>query len=501
MNQPPSGPSRARRILVVVMLLHVSLFPTSAQAQSAEAPDSFSATAAGTGLLVELSAPAALPLDVVAGIAYAQVGVNSQPRVQSTAAPLFVPLFDSLGLLGGTAGVLGVIVRLGPGLIVGAPSLFGLDPLPIDPSLIPVDPLADAVAGLSLPSPPQLGCTSQYPDQPNTAECGGGAQDFLGYRVGAASARTTSSGSGTDASTLASRSDASALGITPAVASALAPISAGGVAATAESRVIDGRITAVSSAGASDINIAGLLSIESVQATFSGALGATAETLEESFECNVIGVRSSGQEIEIGTDAITINGDDTPIGGIEGLVDGLLESLGGQVGDVDLGSITITPNPEPVTEISDDGTSLERRFGCLEIRYRNLTSGSDITLTFGNVAVAMTAFNDEPLSGEPVTDTGGVTGTPSAGPTGSSAGSVGGGEIGGGDTAGADQALPPVPAAGSNAPRPEAGAFLKTSSIAGWGIDGAWLAPFSLLALSIPFLVKSRRLTFSTDRS
>lgn len=500
MNKPVSRPSRGRRLVLVMPLIVASLFPTPARAQTADAPDSFSVSAAGTGMLVELSAPAALPLDVVAGIAYAQVGVNSQPRVQSTAAPVFVPLFDSLGLLGGTSGVLSVVVRTVPGLVVGAPSLIGLDPIPVDPSLVPAGPLADAVADQPLPDPPQLGCTSQYPDEPQSAECGGGAQDFFGFRVGAASARTTSSGNGTEPASLVSRSDASAAGITPGASFPIAPVTAGSVVATSESKIIDGRITAVSSAGASDLDIAGLLSIESVRASFSGALGATAETLGESFECNISGVRSGGQEIEIGTDVITLNGDDTAVGGLEDLVTGLLEGVGGDVGEADLGSITVTPNPEPITEISADGTSLERRFGCLEVRYRNITSGSDVTLTFGNVAVSMTAFNDEPFSAAPVDGTDVATPTPTLDQAGSSAGSPSGAGDSV-DTGGVEQALPEVPEAGSSAPRPAADAFLETSSIAGWGIDGLWLAPFSLLALSIPFLVKSRRLTFSTDRS
>ena len=490
--------SHRLRCVVVVAFLTVVVAPGPAVAQSAEAPDSFSTNVAGTGMLIEVSAPAALPLDVLVGIAYAQVGVNSQPRIQSTAAPVFVPLFDALGLLGGTSGVLGVVIRLAPGLIVGSPSLVGLEPLPIDPSLVPTDPLADAVASLPLPSPPQLGCTSQFPDEPSAAECGGGAQDFFGYRIGAGSARTSSSGSETDASSLRSRSDASATGISPTSAASLAPLSLGAVAATSESSVVDGRIVAVSSAGASDLDIAGQLSIESVRASFSGALGGTAESVDEAFECNISGVRAGGQEIELGTDTITLAGEDTPVGGggIAGLVNDLLNVVGGEAGGADFGTITVTPNPEPVATISEDGTSLERRFGCLEVRYRNLTAGTDIRLTFGNVTVAMTAFNDEPFAPAPVSGgdaglLGSAPSTPSGGPP----------TFADGGPTGDELSLPEAPSPGSEAPTPSATEFFETSTVAGWGIDGAWLAPFSLLALSIPLLVRSRRFTIATNRS
>ena len=498
---------RWRRSILASSLIAMSVMPVPASAQTVEAPDSYSVQAAGTGLLIEVSAPAALPLDVVAGIAYAQVGVNSQPRVQSTAAPVFVPLTGSLGLLGGTSGVLSVVIRLLPGLVVGFPSLVGLDPLPVDPSLLDVGPVADAAADLPLPAPPELGCTSQYPDEPREVECGGGVQDLLGYRVGAASARSSSAGVEDDPSSLSSRSDARAVGITPGATLPLLPISAGAVAATSESKVIDGRITAVSSAGVSDLDLAGLLEIESVQASFSGALGGTADSLQEQFECNIVGARAGGQDLELGTDAITIGGEDTAVGGgaVEGVVNDLLGLLGGEVGPADLGTITVLPNPEPVTEISDDGTALSRRFGCLEVRYRNVTSGTDVRLTLGNVTVAMTAVNDEPFAPAPASE-----GSSPSAPSGSSAVASGGGGLsttGGGPAPSApssdasESALPAAPDPGSAAPSPVPETFIRTASIPGWGIDGGWLAPFALLALAIPLLVKSRRLTFSTSRS
>src|SRR5690606_39734932 len=99
-------------------------------------------------------------------------------------APVFVPLLQDAGLLGGTGGLAALAVRLVPGLVVGLPTLFGLDPLPIDPSSVPLEPLAQALARQDLPGPPPLGCTANFPDEPHEVECGGGAQNFFGYRVG-----------------------------------------------------------------------------------------------------------------------------------------------------------------------------------------------------------------------------------------------------------------------------------------------------------------------------
>lgn len=471
----------------------------TAEAQVSAIPDSFNAQLAGSGLLIEVSAPAALPLDVLAGIAYAQVGVNSQPRIQSTAAPTYVPLVQDAALLGGTSGVLGIAIRLAPGLVVGLPTLFGLDPLPVDPSIVPVDPFADAAGSLPLPGAPPLGCTSYFPDEPREAECGGGAQEFFGFRVGAASARTTSAGDLDDLSKLASRSDASAVGISPGEFNPYLPVTSGSMAATALSRVADGRVVAQASSGAFELDIAGALQIEQVEARFSGAVDGTVENLQEQIECNIVGAQSSGEEVELGTDAVTLGGDDFPIPTeIASQLNGVLAQLGGQVGPADFGFIQVTPNPAPVSEVSEDGTSIRHRFGCLEVRYRNITSGTDVKLTFGSLAVSMSAFRDEPVSFDDGSS--GFGSSPSSSSTGlDSDGLIG--SLGGVVTGPARPELPDAPAPGSGAPRPSIEPFLRTSIPVGWGIDGGWLAPFCLLALAVPLLAIGRRMTVLDPRS
>lgn len=488
-----------QRLTLAIAVSLVAVQPVPAQAQVATAPDSFAIDTAATGLLIEVSAPAALPLDVVAGVSYAQVGVNSQPRIQSTAAPVFVPLAQDLALLGGTSGVLAIAVRLAPGLVIGLPTLVGLPPLPIDPSIVPLDPLADFLGGLPVPPLPPLGCTANFPDDPQEAECGGGAQDFFGFRVGAASARALAEGDTEDTSTLASRSDASIVGVSPSGGQPLAPVSAAVMGATADGRIVEGRAVTTASASVGGLDVAGQLGIEAIEASYSGASAGTAETFEESVKCNIVGAELAGQRVELGTDSITVPGQELelPTGGLGGFAD-VLGRLGGQLGPVDIGNLTVTPNPQPVVEVSEDGTSVLRRFACLEIRYRIQTSGTDVRITLGNIAVSLNAQNDAPFEsfggGSSGLGLGGGTGPGGGGGLdfGGSAPSL---AVGGGSGAGTGFELPEPPTAGEDAPKPAAEPFATAVSAAGWGIDGGWMAPFALLALSLPLLARARTFT------
>lgn len=492
---------RWHRFALAVVVVLAGVQPVPAQAQAATSPDSFAIDTAATGMLIEVSAPAALPLDVLAGLSYAQVGVN-RTGVRSAASPLFVPLVQDVALLGGPSGVLGIGARLAPGLVVGLPTLVGLDPLPVDPSIVPVEPLASFLTGLPVPPIPPLGCTSAIPENPpidlREAECGGGAQDFFGFRVGAASARTVAEGEVEDPSTLASRSDSSVAGISPSGGQPFAPFSAAAMGATADGRILEGRAVTTASASVGSLDLAGAFGFESVEAAYAGAVGGTAETLEESVECNIVGAEFGGQAVKLGTDSLTVPGQELelPSGGGIGSVADLLGRLGGQLGPVDIGNVTITPNPEPVAEVSEDGTSVLRRFACLEIRYRILTSGTDVRITLGNIAVSLNAQSDTPFSPD------GGGGTDVAGDGGDFGGGTdlgdGGIDLGGsppsltGGGGGDDFALPETPTAGGEAPEPSEEPFATSVSAAGWGIDGGWLAPFALLALSLPLLARAR---------
>lgn len=467
----------------------------------AAAPDSFNVDIAATPMLIEISAPAVLPLDVLAGIAYSQVGLNSQPRVQSTAGPAFVPLLSDAALLGGPAGVLATVVRLTPGLVVGLPSLFGLPPLPVDPTLVDTEPVARVVSGLPVPDAPPLGCTSYFPDVPREVSCGGPVQSFFGFELGATTGRSVSGGEEGEPASLFSRSDAKVTGISPSEGNTLTPFRAGSVASSAESRVTDGRLTAVAASQASDIDVGdGALRVDEVEASYRAAMGGTPETFEQSdLACDIGAVRAGGEEISLNEGGITLGptGVPSPVDPAAEAVAPVLGELGGEVGDADVGRVTVTPNPERVSETSPDGTQVRHTFGCLEIRYRIEASGTDVRITLGNVAVTMSAFEDAPFGTGPDVAASPSDASAPAAPLGTTS------DVSAGSrdlatppaTAGpTDAGLPELLVPGAEAGQPSTRPFLQTSgALTGWGIDGGWMAPFSLLALSLPVLAKARR--------
>jgi hypothetical protein len=320
-------------------------------------------------------------------------------------------------------------------------------------------------------------------------------QEFFGFRLGAGSARTTSTGKEDDPSSLASRSDASVTGISPVSSNSLTPLSAGSVASTAESKVAEGRITAAASAQASKLTVAGGLTVASVNASFAAAMAGTKETLQQSpLRCEIGAVSLAGQPIALNEEGLTLGATDIPsdpLGTILGPLSDALGGQSGQVGGADFGSVTITPNPRPSSVVSPDGTQITHRFGCLEIRYRNATSGTDVTFTIGAIAVTMSAFLDAPLTGD-----GGLTdGTDLSAPELADQGALP--ELGS-----STLALPEVPSPGSGAPAPSEQPYVDASEIqlAGWGIDGGWFAPYAVLALCLPVLARYRRLALSPIR-
>ncbi|HEX4979565.1 MAG TPA: hypothetical protein VFV35_05825 [Acidimicrobiales bacterium] len=480
---------------------------------SSDAPATFNMRASALPVDVAISAPTALPLDVGAGLAYSGVSVNSQPLIVSEAAPVYVPLLGALGLLGGPSALFGIVAGLGPALVVGVPTLFGLPPLPVDPTLLPLAQILAPAAGLPVPTPPALGCFSYYPGEPHEASCGGPIQNVLGFEGKGASAATKSEGDPEDPASLRSESSAAVLGIDPAEGNTLAPFSAGLARSAASARIVEGRAEAGAATSVSDIEIAGVLRIPSLDTSVAAALDGTKDRAEvEERRCSLAGATIGGIPIEFRPDGFVIADQATlpvPLGAATQLVNRLLEqaSIVIGAGPADPGVLQITPYPGETSTLAPDGTEFTTQFGCLEIRYRIPVSGTDVKITLGKIAMRMGAFAAEPFddSGFSAGDTGESESTDLGGSIDTATGStdLGGDPI---DTSlsgsvGGDPPSPPEPGAG--APRPSSESFETSSSpisTATWGFDGGWLAPYALLALAIPILAKARRFSFGGSR-
>lgn len=498
----------------VVCLLFVTTRPVVAQespsesfsggAQAADAPESFNMRASALPVEVTASAPTALPLDVVAGFAYSGVSVNSQPLIVSEAAPVYVPLAGALGLLGGPGALFGIVAGLGPSLVVGAPTIFGLDPLPVDPTIVPLAQLIAPAAGLPFPSAPALGCFSYFPGEPREASCGGPIQDAFGFRGRGSSATTSSKGEPDQPASLESESAAALLGVDPAEGNTFAPFEAGSMRSAAFARVRDGRAESGASTSVSEVEIAGVLRIPSIDSGVTAALDGTKERASVSERrCSLAGATIAGVPVELRPEGFVLADQATlpvPIDLAAATVNRALETAGVTIGagPADPGVLQIIPYPGTASRLAEDGTEFETSFGCLQLVYRIPVSGTDMRVTFGKVALRSGAYAAEPFesafedSADATLDESASELDPSAGLGVAAIPTIGPDPLAA--IGAAPAPAPPKPGAGT--PPPSARAFTTASRpfvAAQWSVDGGWLAPYAVLALALPVLAKARR--------
>src|SRR3546814_3944786 len=127
----------------------------------------------------------------------------------------------------------------------------------------------------------------------------------------------------------------------------------------------------------------------------------------------------------------------------------------------------------------------------------DLTSGTDVRLTLGNIAVSLNAANDQAFSpeGDLGTDVAGGGATVDIGGSGGSVDLGGGSDLGGWSVegpSGGDVSLPDVPEAGGEAPPPSERPFAAAVHTRGWGMDGGSLPPSALPDLGMPLLFNAR---------
>lgn len=485
-----------RRCLLATVLAGGALFTPitpSAGAQSAggTAPPAFDVDASAMPVLIGVSAPSALPLDVAAGVAFSGAKLNSQPKGTAEADPGYVPLAGALPLLGGPGAVPGIAVRLLPGLILGFPTIVGAAPLPIDGSLIP----APDVPVFPAPPLPPVGCDASVPGDPEPISCGGPTQDIFGFQVGAASGTASAQGDPNDASTLRVDAAVRGAGFAPSNVNSLLPISAGTIASSATSFVKDGRVVAGVSTAVQDFSIAGSIKIPSMETSISAALDGTPSNAAVHGErCTITGATIVGVPVTIDGDGVHVVDQNQPLGDQLGLanarVQATLDQLGVTLktvaaGQADPGSAQGKAFPGDL-QLSEDGTKLAASLACLEVGYRIPVSGTVLTLTFGVAQVTMQAFTATPFTSGSLP--GGTTGPTSAsfGDTPSAPGSA----LSVGPTGTGGGAAPPAaPAPGLGAPAPSGTVFQAVDF--GWRIP---YSPFAFLALALPLVIWSRRI-------
>lgn len=486
----------AWRCLLAAALAASAVLAPAASAQSASggaAPAAFDVDSSAVPVLIGASAPSALPLDVAAGVGFAGAKLNSQPKGTAEAAPAYVPLVGALPLLGGPGALPGIATRLLPGLLVGFPTIIGLPPIPIDPTLVP----APDVPVLPAPPLPPIECSASVPGDTEPVSCGGPTQDVLGFTMGAGSGTASAQGDPNDKSTLRVDAAVRGGGFGPAPSNSLLPISAGAIASSATSYVKEGRVIAGVSTAVQDLSIFGSIKIPSMETSISAALDGTPENASVQGErCTIAGATVAGVPVTIDGDGIHVATQNLPLGGVLGTADQLvqntLSTLGVTLktvtaGNGDPGSAQAAAFPGQAT-ISADGTKLAASLACLEVSYKVPTSGSVLTLTFGTASVSMQAFTAIPATiGGGSSSSGGAGGAGGASASGSDAATTS--PLPKSTPSGSGIVAPAAPVAGTGAPTPSATAFQQVGF--GWHIP---YPPFGILALALPLIIWSRRI-------
>jgi len=460
-----------------------------AQTSGGAAPDAFDVDASAVPVLIGASAPSALPLDVTAGVGFSGAKLNSQPKGTAEAAPGYVPLAGALPLLGGPGALPGIAVRLLPGLLVGFPTIVGLPPVPVDPTLVP----APNVPVFPAPPAPPLECIASVPGDTEPISCGGPTQDVLGFSMGAASGTASAQGDPSDTSTLRVDAAVRGGGFSPAPSNSLIPISAGSIASSATSYIKDGRVIAGVSTAVQDVSMFGAIKIPSMETSISAALDGTPENASLNGErCTITGATVAGVPVTIDGDGVHAATQDQSLGPVLDpggkVVQDTLNQLGVTLktvaGSADPGRAQVSGFPGEAS-ISDDGTKVSASLACLQMVYKIPTSGSVFTFTFGTASLTMQAFTAFPTT---AATTGSTSSSASSAATGSRTPGAGPVASAGKSTA-STAAAPRAPVAGSGAPAPSATAFQKVGF--GWQIP---YPPFGILALCVPLMIWSRRI-------
>jgi hypothetical protein len=424
---------------------------------SAAGPDQWDVKVNSLPVLLRVSVPPALPLEVTAGVGFAGIQTSTQPLTLSTAAPVYAPIIDALGLLGGVGAVVPIATKLVPSLIAGFPTIFGLPPTPIDPGLFPPLP------PLTLPSPPLpvVQCTAFFPGDPHEVTCGGPAQSLAGFEFAASSGTATTMGDANKPDTLAAESAARVAGLRASSGNTLTPISIGGVASAAQQSVQGPAVFGSTSVSLTDINLFGVIAIKELRDSLSASLtGRPGEQALQREVCNISGLTVAGVPMTIGTEGLHVAD--------QSLLTTLGSSLSGAVSAVlaigntsvtklslplDVGQLEITLLPPTNPTIGDDGNRIEAAASCLQVRYFIPASGSALTVVLGQSTLSMSARRLQPF--QPASGSGGSTALPSA----SAAAPAGYGSTAVGNTAGISAVQP-----GAIAPAPSTKAFVRAAA-------------------------------------
>lgn len=497
---------RLAALTVAMAALGAAVIGPAASAQVADGsgptrtsmPDDWDVDVASLPLAIQVGIPPVLPLDVGAGAGFAGIKVTSLPLGLASAGPIYAPVLDALGLLGGTGALVPILARLLPALVLGGPTIFGLPPLPIDPKLLPVLPLPP------LPSPPlpTVQCTANFPGDPREVTCGGPVQGLLGYEVAASSGTGRISGDPLDTGSIEAESAVRLAGFAPQKGQTILPVEVDALAASSRVRGRGSAIEASTAVQLSGIDIlGGAIHIDGVRAGQAASLtGSQGGGAIDRDECIVTGMEVAGTPVRVAGDHLTVgtSTQQNPLGPLASELAGAMTKFGSQTVDalslpLDVGVLEIRPLPASPANVDPAGTRVESRLACLDVTYRIPASGSSMRFTIGQSTLSMSATRTGLASS--TGDLGGATDASLSAPA---SGGGSDGVLGSSEAVSRGPSLPAPPQAiepGSGAPAPSAVPVFREVAAR----RATWVFVFIALLLvtaAVPLLARGRRATW-----
>lgn len=351
----------------------------------------FTVEASASPVLLDLSLPTVLPLELQIGLARSAIKIDNQPLAVVEAAPFYVPLTAALGLLGGPEGLTDLIKKLLPEIIVGLPTILGKAKFTFDPKLIPIPPIPD----LSNAPFEKFGCTAYFPGDPHVVACGGPVRNILGLTVRSSSGQASTSGDADDRS----KTRADTVTKITGLSNSFLPISIGSIESSVSTRIVNGRVETSTQTVMTDVNVLGLVKFASLRSGATAALGGTADTASSGqqpcqiTEAKVADVPVIIDEAGVRVDAVAVDsaGVQAATGpgkwALEHVVSDVLDELG----------VVVRGATAPKPTIGPDGSSIDVLSDCLEISWAAPESGSRVRVAIGQNTIKLSASLADPI--------------------------------------------------------------------------------------------------------
>lgn len=401
--------SRVRHSLsiAVIVLTGTALLamnrPAVAQSPPVELPASYQMAATAKPLSLALSAPAVLPIFVDVGLGVSSAQLNNQPFAMADAAPFSIPLLGALDLLGGPEGLVRDFL---PEILIGIPSLWGGDPLPIDAATIlppEVKTYLNELLAIGIPKLRSASCTAFWPQEPRSVTCGNPVSILDAIRFKEFGGKAANSSIAGNAKAVGSRAESTIKEITTADAGGILPgLKVGEISSYAFGQPEGSLLAAGAGVKVEDVDILGLIKIDSVETSMSASMsGQEGSGKTELKPCQVKGLTLLGMPAKVTDHGLEFE-DSGLVGGIARRVFG--EDRNGQdfaekvQAALAKAGVSLEVRGTRSAKSGDNGTAEAMSGACVSIGVDIPVSSTQIKINIGDVGLKMSASGADDLA-------------------------------------------------------------------------------------------------------